>query len=157
MDICTPSLHTGGTLRDLGTLGGNSSYAYGINDAGDVVGYSYVDAAGVSHAFLFENGIMIDLNDLIDPNSGWTLTEAYAINSGGQIVGAGIFDGAEHAFRLDLASIPGNSLADAAVPEPSTFSLSLIAATMVFLWRLRLHLRQRVLQPAPRRSGASLH
>ena len=55
---------------------------------------------------------MLDLNSLIPSGSGWALTEAYAINSSGQIVGTGILNGVEHAVLL--ADPP------ASVPEPST-------------------------------------
>ncbi len=151
---------TDGTAQDLGTLGGNSSYGYGINDGGEVVGYSYVDNAGVTHAFLVENGVMIDLNNLIDPASGWTLTAAYAINGSGEIVGSGLLNGVEHAFRLDLAPVVvaegSSSLGTSSVPEPSTWSLILIAGAMLIPWRLRLLRQQRDLRPAPLRSGAWL-
>jgi uncharacterized membrane protein len=40
------------TITDLGTLGGGSSYARGINDLGPVVGNSYT-ATGVQHATLW--------------------------------------------------------------------------------------------------------
>ena len=70
-------------IQDLGTLNGGNSYAYGLNDAGDVVGYSGSDA------FLYQNGVMLDLNNLIGAGSGWTLTQAYAINSLGEIAGSG--------------------------------------------------------------------
>ena len=29
-------------MQDIGTLGGNTSYAVGINDSGEVVGYAYL-------------------------------------------------------------------------------------------------------------------
>jgi len=38
-------------------------------------------------------GNNVDLNDLIDPNSGWTLKYAYAINEDGWIVGQGFGPG----------------------------------------------------------------
>src|SRR5690349_2211472 len=38
-------------LTDLGTLGGNTSYALGINDSGTVVGYSYLADNVTRHAF----------------------------------------------------------------------------------------------------------
>src|SRR5918994_1792442 len=76
-------------MQDLGTLGGSSSYATGINDSGKVVGYSYT-SAGEPHGFLYDrtNG-MKDLNDLISANSGETIYEATAINSDGKIAATG--------------------------------------------------------------------
>ena len=84
-------LWQGKKMIDLGTLGGESSIASNINQIGQIVGESYY-AKGVykKHAFIYENGKMTDLNDLIDKNSGWELSAAYDINSKGQIIGNGI-------------------------------------------------------------------
>lgn len=129
-------LWSAGGMQDLGTLaGGSSSYAYSVNASGDVVGYASL-ANGADHAFLFEGGMMIDLNSLIDPASGWTLTQAYGINASGAIVGAGMFNGVEQAFLLNpsivnaIVSKSGpvtSSLVEspAAVPEPSGWALTL--------------------------------
>ena len=54
------------------------------------------------HAFLYREGRMQDLNDLIPSGSGWVLEEARAINDRGQIVGFGTFQGRTRAFLLDL-------------------------------------------------------
>src|SRR5919202_1397013 len=51
------------TIVDLGTLGGATSDAYGLNDAGDVVGDS-VTATGDTHAFLYTGGKLQDLGTL---------------------------------------------------------------------------------------------
>ena len=51
-----------GAMRDLGTLGGEYSYAYGINNAGNVVGGSWIAGDTASHAFLYTDGKMLDLN-----------------------------------------------------------------------------------------------
>jgi probable HAF family extracellular repeat protein len=77
-------------MIDLGTLGGVQSEARGINDAGEVVGGSYIAAGGPDHAFLYTGGQMLDLNSLISTNSGWTLFYASGINDAGQIVGQGL-------------------------------------------------------------------
>jgi probable HAF family extracellular repeat protein len=50
----------GGVVSDLGTLGGTTSAARGINNLGDVVGISAVDATR-STAFLWRDGVMTDL------------------------------------------------------------------------------------------------
>jgi probable HAF family extracellular repeat protein len=99
----------GGEMTDLGTISGRkcitplwacSSFANGNNNRGQVVGASDTNAA-VRHGFLWQNGRMADLNDLIPPGSGWELDSAADINNAGQIVGEGVVNGKElHAFLL---------------------------------------------------------
>ncbi len=83
-------------LRDLGTLGGSVSLAFGLNDAGQVVGSSYLAGGTTSHACLWEPGQgIIDLGTL-----GGTQSEARRINNSGWIVGwAELPGGNDHAFR----------------------------------------------------------
>ena len=89
----------GSGLQDLGTLGGTESVALDLNNAGLVVGWSHIPD-GSSRAFLYEQGVMIDLNTRLPAGSGWTLLSANAINDAGQIVGEGLFEGNTHAFLL---------------------------------------------------------
>jgi probable HAF family extracellular repeat protein len=91
-------------VQDLGALDGFGSFASGINDAGQVVGYSSFNGINSYHAFLYRDGVMTDLNDLLPPGSNWRLIEARAINDAGQIVGFGDPDhsGQNHAFLLTL-------------------------------------------------------
>jgi probable HAF family extracellular repeat protein len=71
------------SITDLGTLGGSSSIALGINSCGQVVGEAETDT-GAPHAFLWEDDRMIDLGTLSGANQSST---ASGINSRGQIVG----------------------------------------------------------------------
>ena len=101
-----------GEMLDLGSLG-IESHASATNDSGQVVGYSYIDDSYLSHAFLFDgSGPMQDLNDLIDPSSGWTLYDSVAISDNGLIVCFGS-TGMEGSQFLLLTP----------VPEPSTIVL----------------------------------
>jgi probable HAF family extracellular repeat protein len=76
-------------MRDLGTFGGIDSYSYasGINDDGQVVGYSST-ASGANHAFITgpAGNDLVDLNSLLDLPDEVTLTEAVDINNAGQVV-----------------------------------------------------------------------
>jgi probable HAF family extracellular repeat protein len=83
---------------ELGTLGGAISLAKGINNLGQIVGAA--DAVHGRHAFLFDSGTMLDLNDLIPPGSGWILVEANDINDDGVIVGWGLLGSARAVFLL---------------------------------------------------------
>jgi len=75
------------TATDLKTLPGDFfSEAFAINSSGQVVGVSFGGANG-SHAFLFENGVMKDLNDLVGPGFPDILRSAQDINEAGQITG----------------------------------------------------------------------
>jgi probable HAF family extracellular repeat protein len=86
------------TVLDLGTLGGATSEALSINDAGQIVGDS-MDATGASRAFLYD-GTLMDLNSLIPPGSGWLLQSAQGINNAGRICGFGLLQNPERAYLL---------------------------------------------------------
>jgi probable HAF family extracellular repeat protein len=69
-------------MTDLETLGRGSSYAWAINNLGQIAGYSDT-VRGETHAVLWESGTMTDLGTL-----GGKSSFAYAINNRGQIAGA---------------------------------------------------------------------
>ena len=75
-------LYSGGVTIDIGSLGGQPTYPFGINDAGQVVGQS-TTAGGNSHAFLYSGGQMTDLGAL----PGDVYSTATGINGSGQVVG----------------------------------------------------------------------
>jgi len=70
------------TFTALGTLGGSSSIAYGINDAGQVVGYSYLTGDASYHATLWDSAAATDLGTL-----GGSSSIANDVNNAGQVVG----------------------------------------------------------------------
>ena len=115
-----------------------------INQSGEVVG-TVTDYSGIHdlNAFVWVDGTgIVDLNDLIDPASGWTLSGAYAINDNHEVVGMGWINGEprvtgqERAFKMkvpDLRPCPGadlchtvgpRNLRTAACPAPVALSTS---------------------------------
>ncbi|SEO37768.1 probable extracellular repeat, HAF family [Nitrosospira multiformis] len=72
------------TATVIGTLGGTFTSAQGINDAGQVVGWSYT-AGGAQHAFITgpDGAGVMDLSSLVDLPGGVILTEARGINNAG--------------------------------------------------------------------------
>ena len=104
-------------ITDIGKLSQGNSYVFpnDINNSNQVVGYSQIASGdfGSHHAFLWEDGVITDLNNLVDDRAGIELSEARAINNRGQIVGYGSLNGESHAFLLTPKSSGSKS-----VPEP---------------------------------------
>ena len=88
---------TSGSMVDLGALGGNYSYAFGMNDVGQIVGGANTAGDLAYHAFVRTVGptpTLVDLQTLGGPSS-----EARAINELGMIVGySDTVDSISHAF-----------------------------------------------------------
>ncbi len=97
-----PILWKDGVISELGALGGGDGSATDINDAHQVVGLSMTQDVSTWHAFIWEEGVMRDLNDLIPADLGWELVSASAINDAGQIVATGLFEGVRTRFPLEL-------------------------------------------------------
>ena len=133
------TLWNGLTPQDLGTLGGLNSRAVAINDTGMVVGSSQIDPfSGRTHATLWENGQVIDLNSFLTASElaeGWVLTSATGINDDGSIIGeamAGPALGTSHGFVLSVA-----------VPELGTLPMTVLAlGGLLFVRRQRSGQRQ---------------
>ncbi len=103
------------TDQNLGSLGGGSGVANALNNANQVVGWSQI-AGGAQHAFLYSNHTMQDLNLLIPPLSGITLSSAVGIDATGQIVAYGtLASGQTHEFLLTPLEAP--------VAEPGTLAV----------------------------------
>jgi len=97
-------------ITSINTSDGSNSLAFGINDAGQVVGESWAFPSNTSHAFVTSpDGVgMIDLNSLVDLPNGIILTQAVDINNVGQV--------------LAISS---------AVPEPEIYALFLAGLGMM--------------------------
>jgi probable HAF family extracellular repeat protein len=65
----------------------SQSSARGINDAQQVVGIAW--EMSIQRGFIWQHGILTDLNDLIPPE--FYIGDAHAINNAGQIIGHGGF------------------------------------------------------------------
>src|SRR5207245_127343 len=87
-------------------------FAYGINNAGQVVG------AGPNGAVLWENGVTQELRSLIPANPDWHLFAATAINEQGQIVALGSVGGQPPGHAILLTPLP----AAAVRVEPTSLS-----------------------------------
>src|SRR5262249_23295546 len=64
--------------------GGTNSFALGLNDSNVVVGASTI-SSGFTHAFVWRDGELLDLNNYIPTGTGWELAESRGINNTGQI------------------------------------------------------------------------
>ncbi len=125
-----------GEIVDLGRTPGPEAcvsglFAYtdniarAVNAHGQVVGHAQcVASGGALAAFLWEHGVMHNLNDLVPAGSGWDLVQALDINDDGDIVGWGIRPdtGTLQAFLL-VPEVPVDA------PVPAAASLVRLSAS----------------------------
>jgi probable HAF family extracellular repeat protein len=136
-----------GTMIDLGQLGAaGSTFAFGMNSLGQVVGASDVDGlqSFVYHAFLWTptspnatTGEMIDLNTLLSPEdrAEWTIASAGGINDRGQIAA----NAYHHPVGHVGAAVTRGILLTPPVPEPATAWLLVAAVAALSLDRLAMY------------------
>lgn len=92
-EIFESFLWKSGVMIDLG-VPGDLNRAHDINDLGQIVGWSS------SGAYIYQDGVVTNLNTLIPAGSGVSLSTATGINNAGQIVVNGRVGGRFHAFLL---------------------------------------------------------
>jgi probable HAF family extracellular repeat protein len=92
LPVSRPCIWNDGQITEIMLPQGYATgIATGINDNGTVVGSMAISLVnGPSHAFIWKEGVITNLNTLIPPGSGWWLQTAADINESGQIVGVGI-------------------------------------------------------------------
>ncbi|MEP6652282.1 MAG: RHS repeat-associated core domain-containing protein [Myxococcales bacterium] len=100
------------TVDDIGSLpgvpGSTQTTLEGLNARGDAVGHAFQNQGGDNVAFVYTNdGRFYNLNDFVDPASGWKLEVASAINSRNEVVGYGTRGAARRAFKMKLP-VPSN-------------------------------------------------
>lgn len=103
--LCAAALYQ---VIALGTLGGNLSQPYGLNNRGEVSGCSSLDGTVGTHAFYWHNNTMIDANP-----SGYPGSYAYGINDKGCVVGMAYMSGQQYAFMWNrgIATVIGSGYA----------------------------------------------
>ena len=93
-----------GVAEDLGVLPGfQRTFAYDVNDSGNVVGFCDLGAV----AFVWHDGVMTALNDLIPADAQLDIIDAHSINNAGQIAGYAIVtDGSSDVVGVRLTPMP---------------------------------------------------
>lgn len=111
--IAQSYIYANGQLDKLDVLGASYSQASDINNHDQVVG-TYGEGFADQKPFLYDGGTPYDLNGLLRPGTGLTVTRVAGINDFGQIAGQGC-DSKGNCYAVLLS----------AVPEPHTWGMLL--------------------------------
>jgi probable HAF family extracellular repeat protein len=121
-DVCLQdelgSLATGaflwdhGSMKDLGNFGGTCTFAFDLNNRGQVVGGSSFAGDQVQHPFLYNGRKLVDLGTF-----GGNVGTAIALNDAGEATGWATYPGDQAAYAAfwrhgkikDLGALPGDS------------------------------------------------
>ncbi len=83
-----------------------------INNKSQIVGeIRSSDNTGTIGGFLWQGGVLSDLNSLISPDQNWYVLTAFDINDNGDIVGYGIHNGQQTGFLMTPVPEPSSLLA----------------------------------------------
>ena len=114
-------------ILDNGTLpGDHAALATGINSRGQVVGSTVDSGFNWAHAFIYQDGVMKDLNTMFPADSNLFATMGNTINERGQISGmatvlSGPHAGEIHAFvATPVEASIGRSIADVVSGHPQS-------------------------------------
>jgi probable HAF family extracellular repeat protein len=89
-----------GSRSMLGTLGGSFSIARDLNNNGEIVGGSLTEGDENFHGFVYRNNRLFDLNEFLDPGTGWELLQGLGINNHGEIIAIGSNTGQDRIVLL---------------------------------------------------------
>lgn len=113
-----------GGIRDLGLMSADPTdivnTAFEINDRGQMVGASCDVTMQICRGYIWQNGVMTDVNELLPPDSPLYVILATAINDAGQIAGLAIDfgTGEAHAFLATPAAGSAAQLAAQRLSSP---------------------------------------
>lgn len=94
-------LYSGGVLSDLGTIAPYYTCGTSINDSRVIVGSITTYVGGPVGSFLWSNGVMRDLLDVLGADgAAWSQMTVCQINNDGWIVGYGVVNNATHGFLI---------------------------------------------------------
>jgi probable HAF family extracellular repeat protein len=124
--IAMAALWQNNTVTGLGVLPGDvASFATSINNRGQVVGSTFDSSSNWSHGFIWQNGVMTDLNTLFPASSNLFVVSASNINESGQIAGMAVEMGGPHTGPIVHAFLAtpvdedlGKSVADVVPTHP---------------------------------------
>ena len=97
-------------LMEIPNFAGNSdgqTYLYGMNDQGLLAGKSHDGDIFNWQGILYDGEDLINLNDLIELEDGWVITNVNDINNNGMLVGTMENSlGDEHGFVMEVNAVP---------------------------------------------------
>lgn len=113
----------GGRMTSIDPLPGfTESFALGINNEGVVVGYCRRDTE--SQAFLWRDGVIYSISDLVPDRGGLLLTGAWAINHLGQIAAQAVGPGVGYiALLTPIPAQGGDCTCDGIVDVDDLFAV----------------------------------